>query len=81
MANQIKLDAVTDLPPHVDGKPSPAVIDKGHSHDVHGIAKHLRQFDTVGELMELANPEHDTEAHFTKRAAQAHDGAEIAKEK
>jgi len=87
MANITHVDAVTDAAPHHNHKPVPIVIDKGHSHDVFDVAKHL--ISTTGEKgasvtvpqLDQKSKEHDSEAHFTTAPKDLRGHLKMAKEK
>lgn len=71
MANHVVLTAPDDVPHHVNNVAEGTITDKSHGHDVFDVARHLNSktgekgASVTQSLHELANPDYDTEAHFT----------------
>jgi hypothetical protein len=74
MANHVVLTAPDSVPHHVNHVKEGTIIDRGHSHQVVGPdmdsldEKHGASHTT--SLHELANKDHDTEAHFSGPGAK-----------
>ena len=86
MAEHKKLDAVKDLPPHVNHEPHRIATAEGTNipfskggskqHDTTDQHKHLQSrtgekgASVSQELIELANKEHDSESHFSSDSSK-----------